>query len=59
MVSMIAMPWEGHLEQKFHIFVYLIIKHNSSMVFDPTEPDIDNFHFVCEDLSGSAYGECK
>ena len=41
MASCLAMPREGHLENVFHIFAYLKIKHNSRMVFDPTYPDID------------------
>ena len=59
MASMMAMSIEGHLEQLFHMFAYLRIKHNSSMVFDPTEPDIDDSQFVCEEWSASVYGECK
>jgi len=37
MASCIAMPRRGHLEQLFHIFAFLKKKHNSEMVFDPTE----------------------
>lgn len=59
MASMMAMPREGHLEQLFHMFAYLKLKHNSSMVFDPTEPDIDESQFPCEDWSSTVYGECK
>ena len=54
MDSMMDMPREGHVEQLFHMFAYLRIEHNSFMVFDPTEPDIDNSHFVWEDWSASA-----
>ena len=46
MVSIMASPRKGHLEQLFHMFVYLRIKHNSLMVFDPSEPDIDEKQFV-------------
>ena len=41
MASCLAMPREGHLENVFHIFVYLKIKHDSRLVFDPTYPEID------------------
>ena len=41
------------------MFKYLGIKHNSSMVFDPTEPDIDEYQFVREYLLASAYSELK
>ena len=59
MASMMAMPREVHLEQLFHMFAYLRIKHNILMVFGPTEPEIDGSHFFCEDWLDSAYGECK
>ena len=29
------------------------------MMFDPTEPDIDDAQFTREDWSASVYGECK
>ena len=45
MASMMAMPIEGHLEQLFHMFTYLRIKHNSLMVFDTTDHDIDGYQF--------------
>jgi hypothetical protein len=59
MASMMAMPRQGHLEQLYHMFAYLKLKHNSSMVFDPTEPDIDDAQFIREDWSATVYGECK
>ena len=59
LASMMAMPRQGHLQQIFHMFAFLKTKHNASMVFDPTEPDIDESTFVKEDWSAAAYGECK
>ena len=59
MASMMSMPTEDHLEQVFHMFAYLIIKHNISMVFDPTDTRIDDSQFVFEDWYASAYGDCK
>ena len=56
---MMSIPREVHLEHLFHMFTYLRIKNNSSMVFDPTEPEIDDPQFVCEDCSDSAYSDCK
>ena len=41
MSSHMAMPREGHLEQLFHIFSYLGKFHNTELVFDPSDPDID------------------
>ena len=49
MASMMAMPRQGHPEHLFHMFVYLRIKQNRSMVFYPTEPEIDDYQFVRED----------
>ena len=41
MSSHIALPRKGHLEALFHMFAYLKKHHNSEMVFDPSEPDVD------------------
>ena len=56
MASMMAMPREGHLEELYHIFAFLKIRHNSQMVFDPTPPDIDSNSFPREDCSHTVYG---
>jgi len=44
--SHVALPREGHLQQVLHIFAYLKHHHNSSLVFDPSYPDIDYKKFV-------------
>ena len=59
MASMMAMPREGHLEQLYHMFAFLKIRHNSQMVFDPTPPDIDPSIFPREDWSHTVYGNKK
>ena len=41
MSSHMALPREGHLEQLFHIFLYLSKYHNTEMVLDPSDPVID------------------
>ena len=41
MVSMMTNPRMGHLQCLYHMFAFLKTKYNASMVFDPTEPDID------------------
>ena len=51
MASCMAMPRKGHLEQLFHIFGFLKNKHNTEMVFDPTEPVVDLNDFPREDWS--------
>ena len=44
--SHLAMPKEGHLSTVFHIFGYLEGKHNTTMVFDPTYPTINQEQFI-------------
>ena len=41
LLSHLAFPREGHLQQLFHMFAYLKRNHNSDMVFDPSQPIID------------------
>jgi len=59
MSSHLALPRQGHLEQLFHIFGYLKKHHNAEMIFDPTEPDIDESKFVRQDWSHTVYGDVK
>ena len=49
MLSHLALPKEGHLEQVCHIFSYLRKHHNAEMVFDPSEPVIDYASFERKD----------
>ena len=48
LASMMVSPIELNLKEIFRMFVFLKVKHNSLMVFDPTEPDIDMFKFTGE-----------
>ena len=41
MSSHLALPREGHLEQILHIFAYLQKYHNTDLVYDPTDPVVD------------------
>ena len=41
-----ANPREGHLEQLFHLFAYLKKYNRSALVFDPTEPFLDESVFA-------------
>ena len=59
MASMMSLPHKGHLKFLFQMFAFLKNKHNADMVFDPTEPDIDESQFNNEDWSVTDYGECK
>ena len=45
MSSHLALPREGHLEQLFHIFAYLKKYHNTELVYDPSDPMIDESQF--------------
>ena len=57
MASALAMPREGHLKQVIHMFAYLKRNHNAEMVFDPTEPDIDERDFPQQDWSATEFGD--
>ena len=57
MDSCIAMPRHGHLEQLFHIFLLIRNKHNTEMVLDPSEPEMDQVCFDQEDWSNTVYGD--
>ena len=60
LASMMAMPRAGHLYTVFYMFAFLKANHNGvMMVFNPTEPDIDQSQFPTQDWSVSAYGEYK
>jgi len=41
----LALPRRGHLDQAFHIFSNLNKYHNSELVFDPPEPDLNMDEF--------------
>ena len=49
LASMMALLREGHLKEIYHMFAFLKSRHNGVMVFDPTEPYIDDSKFSCED----------
>ena len=59
MASVMAMPRRGHLEQLYHIFAFLKIKHNAELVLDPTIPEIDESCFERKDWQHTVYGEVK
>ena len=47
-----------HLQQIYHMFVYLKDHHNERIVFDPTYPDIDFEDFEKKDWC-MFYGDAK
>ena len=56
MSSHLALPREGHLEQVLHIFAYLSKYHNTEVVFDPSDPVIDQTLFERQDWASSEHG---
>ena len=59
LVSTMALPREGHICAVYQMFAFLKTRHNGVMVFDPTEPDIDETKFKKEDWSATPYGPCS
>jgi hypothetical protein len=57
MSSHLALPREGHLQQLYHIFAHLKRNHNSEMVFDPSDPEIDMAQFPRQDWSATEFGD--
>ena len=53
MSSHLALPREGHLECLYHMFAYLSKYHNAEMLYDPTEPVINEAAFKREDWTYS------
>ena len=45
MSSHLALPSEGHLNQFYHVFGYLKKNHNTELVFDPSDPVVDESAF--------------
>ena len=56
MSSHMAMPREGHIEQLFHIFSHLSKYHNTEMVFDPSDPVIDESKYQRRNWTSSEFG---
>jgi hypothetical protein len=56
MSSHLALPREGHLEQGFHMFAHLKKYHNIEMVYDPSDPVIDESSFERKDWTSSEFG---
>ena len=59
MSSHLALPREGHLEQVLHIFAYLKKYHNTELVYDPSEPVVDENDFERRDWASSEFGHVE
>ena len=53
MSSQFALPREGHLEQVLHIFAYLKKYHNTELVYDLSDPVVDENDFERRDWASS------
>jgi hypothetical protein len=59
MSSHLALPREGHIHQLFQMFAYLKKYHNTEMVFDPSDPVIDESAFELKDWTSSEFGHIQ
>ena len=59
MSSHLALPREGHLEQVLHIFAHLKKYHNAELVYDPSDPEIDESKFEAKDWASSEFGHLE
>ena len=59
MSSCLALPREGHLEQVLHIFAHLRKYHNAEIVYDPSDPVIDEAMFEAKDWTSSEFGHLQ
>ena len=56
MLSPLAMPRKGHLDQVLHIFTYLCKYHNTELVYDPSDPVVEHDIFEWRDWTSSEFG---
>ena len=54
--SQLALPREGHFKELFHIFAYLRKYHNSEMVFNTSDPVVDERKFEDKYWTESEFG---
>jgi hypothetical protein len=57
--SHLALPREGHLYQLFQCFAYLKKYHNTEMVYDPSDPVINESDFELKDWVSSEFGHLQ
>ena len=59
MSSHLALPRKGHMEQVMQIFGYLRKYHNAELVFDPSDPTINEQDFERRDWASSEFGHVE
>ena len=57
LLSHLAMPREGHLEQAVHIMAYVGQNYNSRLGYDSSFSDVD--HIVFKNLLGQSFLRCQ
>ena len=53
--SHLALPREGHFEQVLQVFSYLRKYHNTELIYDPSNPIIDEGQFQRRDWTSSEF----
>ena len=56
MSSHLALPREGQLEMLFHVFACLKKRHNTELVYDPSDPVVDDAAFEKRDWTSCEFG---
>ena len=59
MSSHMALPRVGHLQQVLHIFAHLKKYHNTEIVYDPSDPVIDQSKYEAKDWASSEFGHVE
>ena len=59
MSSHVALPCVGHLQNLLRIFGYLKKHHNAELVYDPSQPSLDQAGFKAKDWTSSEFGHLK
>ena len=59
MSSHLAMPRKGHLDQVLHIFAYLRKYDNTELVYDPSDPVVEQGVFERRDWTSSEFGAVR
>ena len=59
MIFNVALPREGHLYQLFQVFAYLKKYNNTVMVYDPSDPAIDEAAFKLNDWTSSEFSHIQ
>ena len=59
MSSRLALPREGHLEQVLHIFAYQKKYYNTELVYDPSDPVLDENDFKRKDRASTEFGHVE